>query len=201
MNPNEIKKPSTHYPIHELLTRRWSPRAFSDQPVEKEKLQRIFEAARWAPSSSNIQPWHFLVGFKGDEVYMKLFDTLVEFNQLWAKTAPLLFLAISRRENPRGGENTIRKYDLGQAVAHLTFQATAEGLYVHQMGGFDTAKASEMLEIPAEYEVHVAIAIGYQGDPEVLHPNLKKQEYTERSRRPLEETVFSGKFGNKAEFI
>jgi nitroreductase len=201
MDADKIKEPQTRVTLHPLLYKRWSPRAFSGQPVESEKLQRIFEAARWAPSSSNIQPWHFLVGYQEDEVYSKIFSTLVKFNQLWAQTAPVLVLAISKMINSKGEKNTSRNYDLGQAVAFLTLQATAEGLYVHQMGGFDTALAASQLGIPDDYEVRIVIAIGYRGDPELLHPNLKKLEYTERSRRPLEEIVFSGKFGEKAVFL
>jgi nitroreductase len=201
MKPIDIKRPQTTYPISELLYKRWSPRAFSDTPVEKEKLQRIFEAARWAPSASNIQPWYFLTGFKGDTVYSRIFETLAEFNQLWVITAPVLCLAICKVNNPKGTENISRAYDLGQSVAHLSIQAMEEGLYVHQMGGFDVAKATELLNIPSDYEVRVAFTIGYIGDAEVLHPNLRKMEFEARSRRLLEETVFTGQFGSKASFL
>lgn len=201
MNPAEIKKPLTTYPIHELLYNRWSPRAFSNIPVEKEKLQRIFEAARWSASASNIQPWYFLIGFEGDQVYSLIYESLVEFNQLWVKTAPILCLAICRVNNPKGHENLYRAYDLGQSMAHLSIQATAEGLYVHQMAGFDAVKASESLKIPAEFEIRTAFTIGYIGDAEVLHPNLKKMEYEARERRKLEETVFTDEFGKTASFL
>lgn len=201
MNPAEIKKPLTTYPIHELLYNRWSPRAFSNIPVEKEKLQRIFEAARWSASASNIQPWYFLVGFEGDQVYSLIYDSLAEFNQLWVKTAPILCLAICRVNTPKGHENPYRVYDLGQSMAHLSIQATAEGLYVHQMAGFDVVKATGSLKIPAEFEVRTAFTIGYIGDAEVLHPNLKKMEYEARERRKLEETVFTDEFGKTASFL
>ncbi|MBK7028683.1 MAG: nitroreductase family protein [Bacteroidales bacterium] len=201
MNPIEIKKPQTTYHLNDLLYKRWSPRAFSDAPVETEKLQRIFEAARWAPSASNIQPWYFLVGFKGDAVYSGIFETLVEFNQLWVKTAPVLCLAICRVNNPKGTENKTRAYDLGQSVAHLSIQATEEGLYVHQMAGFDADKAAELLNISSDFEVRVAFTIGYTGDAEALHPNLRKMEFEARTRRQLDETVFTGQFGEKASFL
>ncbi len=201
MDTDKIKEPSTNSEIHTLLYKRWSPRAFSDKPVETEKLQRIFEAARWSASSSNFQPWFFLAGIKGDEVYSQIFSTLAEFNQLWAGTAPVLFLAIKKKTNPKGEVNRSSDYDLGQAVAMISVQATAESLYVHQMGGFDAERAAILLGIPDDYEVRVAIALGYKGDPELLHPNLKKLEYTARTRRDLEETVFTGKFGQKASFI
>jgi nitroreductase len=201
MDANKIKEPQTSFSIHPLLFKRWSPRAFSDTPVEPDKLQRIFEASRWSPSASNTQPWSFLLGFKGDEVYTRIYDCLVEFNQLWTITAPILMLALAKKTNHKGEPNAYASYDLGQAVAHLTFQATADELYVHQMAGFDKEAITRSLDIPGDYEVRTVIALGYRGDPEVLHPNLKKLEYTERNRKSLEEVVFTGKFGNKASFI
>jgi len=201
MDPDTVKAPATDVTFHPLLFHRWSPRAFSAKETEPEKLRRIYEAVRWAPSASNHQPWYFLVGFKGDKVYEKIFSTLVEFNQLWVSTAPVLMLAITKRMNPRGEVNRYRDYDLGQAVAYLTFQATAEGMYVHQMGGFDAVKAAQLLEIPEDFEVRTSLTLGYRGDPEVLHPNLKKLEYSERTRRPVGETVFTGSFGSKASFL
>jgi nitroreductase len=201
MDIDKIKEPNTTAEIHSILFKRWSPRAFSDTPVDNEKLKRIFEAGRWTPSSSNLQPWFFLLGFKDDEIYENIFQTLVEFNQLWAKTAPILILAINKISTPKGDVNSSRNYDLGQAVANLTFQATAENLYMHQMGGFNASLAASLLKIPVDYEVKVVIALGYRGDPEVLHPNLLKLEYAERSRRSLEETVFTGKFGKPAVFL
>jgi nitroreductase len=148
-----------------------------------------------------MQPWAFMVGFRGDVVYANIYSTLVEFNQLWAKTAPVLFLAISRKLTPNGDINKSSSYDLGQSVAMLSVQATAEGLYVHQMGGFNAEKAAALLNVPEEFEVRVAIALGYLGNPEDLPSNLKSMEYSSRSRKPLGEMVFTGDFGNPAEFI
>jgi len=196
-----IKQPTTDYTVHPLIASRWSPRAFDSKPIEKEKLQRIFEAARWAASSSNLQPWYFLVGFKGDHVYQKILDTLVEFNQLWAVSAPILVLAISKTTNARGDQSRTYAYDLGQAVATLSLQAISEGLYTHQMGGFDSSVVSVALEIPDDYKVLVVFAIGYLGDTEILPPNLHKLEMSPRTRRPIAETVFTESFGNKAHFL
>jgi nitroreductase len=192
------KTATASFNIHTILKERWSPRAFTPQAVDAEKINRMLEAARWSPSSSNEQPWRFVVGMNNDETYKKIFDTLVEFNQLWAKTAPVLMLAIGNTRSLKDPSkpNNIFKYDVGQAVAHLTFQATADGLYVHQMGGFDTKKAAEAFSVPSEFEVLTAIAVGYIGDPEVLHPNLKKMEYNERERQALGKMVFAGKFGD-----
>lgn len=191
------KSAQTKHDIHPILNERWSPRAFSDKQVEKEKIQRLFEAARWSPSSSNEQPWRFIIGYKGDETYEKIFDTFVEFNQLWAITAPVLILTIGNSMSAKNPEkpNSAYAYDCGQAVAHLTFQASADGLFVHQMGGFNTEKAAKAFQVPQSFKVLTALAVGYMGDPEVLHPNLKKMEVAVRERQSLEQMVFTGKFG------
>jgi nitroreductase len=187
--------------IHQLIRQRWSPRAFANTAVEHDKLHRIFEASRWAPSGSNLQPWLFIVGFAGDETYNAIFSTLFEFNQLWAKTSPVLMVAIGKETNSKGETNSSYKYDVGQAVSYLTIQAMAEGVNVHQMGGIDREMAGKLLVVPKNFNVLTAIALGYPGDPEVLHENLKRLEYAPRARKPLNEFVFTGKFGEKAIFI
>lgn len=200
---DHIKVAKPDYEVMPLIVRRWSPRAFEDRAVEKDKLQRIFEAARWSPSSSNEQPWRFIVGFKGDEIYEKIFSTLVEFNQLWAGSAPVLFLAITKTSSAKspGKENKSAPYDLGQAMAYLTLQAMHEGLYIHQMGGFDTSKAAELFALPHDFKVVTANTIGYPGNPETLHPNLKNMETSPRERKPLGELVFGEAFGRSADFL
>lgn len=191
------KQAITKEEIHPVLKNRWSPRAFSGEVIENAKLVRLFEAAQWSPSASNEQPWSFILGLKGDETYRKIYDTLVEFNQLWAKTAPVLILCCGRTTSVKnaGKSNPTFMYDLGQAVAHLSFQASDDGLFVHQMAGFNAVSAAELFSLPAENVPVTVIAVGYIGDPEVLHPNLKKMEYNPRERRDLSETVFSGSFG------
>jgi nitroreductase len=196
-----IKQPATDYPVHPLIASRWSPRAYDTKPVENEKLQRIFEAARWAASSSNLQPWYFLVGFKGDTVYQRIFDTLVVFNQHWAVNAPVLVLAVAKTTNARGDQNRSYAYDLGQAVTTLSLQATYEGIYTHQMGGFDAQAAANAFEIPEEYKVLVAFTLGYHTDAGMLQPNLYKLETSPRTRRSVAESVFTGSFGHKADFL
>jgi len=196
-----IKKPELDYPIHPLIASRWSPRAYDTKPIEPEKLQRIFEAARWTASSSNYQPWYFMVGLKGDGVYEKIFATLVEFNQLWVVNAPVLALAIAKTTNPRGEENKSYAYDLGQSVAMLSLQAMAEGVYTHQMGGFNATAAATSLNIPDDYEVLVAFTLGYRTEAGVLPSSLQKPELSPRTRRPVSESVFTGSFGHKADFL
>lgn len=196
------KEAKTDHDIHPLISKRWSPRAFSDKPVETEILLRLFEAARWSPSSSNQQPWSFIVGIKGDATYNNIFSSLVEFNQLWAKFAPILIVSCGRKISEKDQKlNKSFAYDVGQAVAYLSVQAMVEGLYVHQMGGFETSELTGKFEIPDIYEPLTVIAIGYIGDPEILHPNQKRMELDERKRKKLNEFIFSGKFSEPSTLL
>lgn len=196
------KEASNRYPVHSLLKRRWSPRAFAETPVEKEKLQSLFEAARWAPSSGNEQPWSFLVGIKPDDTWQKIFNSLTEGNQVWNIHVPVLLISIGSKVR----QNTRRPYlhfmyDTGQAVAHLSLQATEMGLFVHQMGGFDAEIIRKEFNVPEDYEPITAIAVGYPGNPEDLPEHQKQREYAERTRKETSEFVFSGKFGTKTELL
>jgi nitroreductase len=196
------KSAETDYPIHELIQKRWSPRAFSDQNVPKEVLQSLFEAARWAPSSNNEQPWAFLVAAKEDaESHAKALSTLVEFNQAWAKHAPVLVIAVSEmafRKNGTPNRNAF--YDTGAAVAHLTAEATSRGLFVHQMAGFDPKKAKELFAIPEGWEPIAAFTIGYVGDPQSLSDVLREREQAPRTRKPISDFVMAGQWGQTAAF-
>jgi nitroreductase len=181
----------TQYPIHDLIKDRWSPRAFSARAIEMQKLLSLFEAARWTPSSMNAQPWSFILATADQpEAHQRMVAVLGERNQLWAKNAPALILAIAKIERQPGSPNRHAWYDLGQAVAQLSLQATAEGLSLHQMGGFDAEKARELFAIPHGYEAVVSIAIGYRGDPEELPEDLQAREREPRSRKPVSEFVF-----------
>jgi nitroreductase len=193
----------TDYPVHELIQNRWSPRAFSDNPVSPEALRSLFEAARWAPSSSNEQPWAFIVGTEDDpETHNKILSTLVEFNQAWAKHAPVLAIAVSQLEFARNKTpNRNAFYDTGAAVAHLTAEATSRGLFVHQMAGFDPHKAIEVFHIPTGWEPIAAFAIGYPGDPNALPDKLRERELAPRSRKPISEFVMSSDWGHPAKFL
>jgi nitroreductase len=191
------KKAKTIYGIHPLLEDRWSPRSFSDKKVEKEKLQKIFEAAQWSPSSSNEQPWRFIIGEKLSETYQKIFDCLADGNKGWAKLAPVLMVSIARKYYIRNNREYYHHlYDTGQAVAHLTFQAGYEGLHVHQMGGYNPEMIRTSFNIPEEYAIATVIAIGYLGQPEFLDIDQQERELSERKRRDLNETIFTVDFGN-----
>ncbi|MEE4257094.1 MAG: nitroreductase family protein [Bacteroidales bacterium] len=187
--------------IHPLLKKRWSPRAFAEKPVEEQKLKNILEAARWSPSASNLQPWVFIIGMKGGKTYEKIFSTLVEFNQLWTKLAPVLILNCGRIAGEDGKPFSTWQYDTGQAVAHLSVQAMAEGLHVHQMSGFDALKAAELFSLPDNVRAVSVTAIGYIGDPSLLHPRMRKSEVAERERKEMATFVFSEIFGNPSDIV
>jgi nitroreductase len=176
----------------ELIRRRWSPRAYSDKEVTSAELKKLFEAARWAASSSNEQPWRYLVGRRGDDTYQKIFSALVEGNQSWAKSAPVLVLSVAKKTFTNNGKpNAYGMHDTGAATATLALQATANGLHTHSMAGFDREQARASFAIPSDYEIGAVTAIGYFGDPASLPEHLQKMEVSPRQRKPLEEFVFS----------
>lgn len=191
------KLADAHHPIHDLFKRRWSPRAFSDQPVESEKFCILFEAARWAPSSNNEQPWRFIVAKKDSETeWNRLFACLVEGNRKWAYRAPVLILSVaSLNFVDDSTPNRHAFHDTGMAVENLVLQATALGLATHQMAGFDVEKARADLMIPSGYEPVAMIAVGYPGDPASLPDRLRERELRPRSRQPISEWTFSGQWG------
>lgn len=190
-----IKKAKTTHNILDLIAERWSPRAFADQPVEQEKLNQLFEAARWAPSSSNEQPWRYIYAHKGTAGYDKLFEALVSGNQEWAKSAPVLGVSIAKMHyDYKNRDNRHAYHDTGMATGMLLIQATYLGLYVHQMGGFSQEKIMELFDIPEGYEAVAAIAIGYLGDADTLSDKNKESELKPRERKPLNEIVFNGEF-------
>ena len=183
--------------VHDLLRRRWSPRAFAERPVEPTKIRSVLEAARWAPSSANQQPWSFVIATKEDSAeHARLLGMLMEGNVRWAHNAPVLMLVVARLYTDRDGRPSQRSlYDVGLAVANLTTQATALGLFVHQMGGFYADKARAEFAMPDGYEPVAVLALGYLGDPETLPEDLRARETALRTRKPLEEFVFSGRWG------
>ena len=190
-----IKTANTDYEIIDLIAERWSPRAFADTPVEQEKLNQLFEAARWAPSSSNEQPWRYIYAHKGTKGYDKLFEALVSGNQEWAKSAPVLGVSIAKMQFDYKNRNNRHAYhDTGMATGMLLIQATQLGLYVHQMGGFSQDKMRELFDIPEGYEPIAAMAIGYLGDADTLSDKNKESELKPRERKPISEMSFNGEF-------
>lgn len=182
--------------IHELLEKRRSPVIFSKKPVEEVKIMRLFEAARWAPSSRNEQPWRFIYAASDNESDFKpMYDCLVEGNKIWAKNIPLLILSLAKKKSSFNGRpNYYAMHDTGMAVAGLLVQATDMGLYVHQMGGYDKEMARTNLSIPGEYDPVAMIAVGYLGNIRDFPEELQKRENTERTRMPLNEILFRGRW-------
>jgi nitroreductase len=186
-----------HAPAEKRLTpeirQRWSPRSFSDRPVSPADLETVFEAARWAASSFNEQPWRFLVGTRGSETYQKIHSSLMEFNQAWAGKAPVLILGATKTKfSHNGSDNPVALYDLGAAAATLCYQATAIGLHTHQMAGYDRNIARKVFEVPDDFIFGAVIALGYLGEPSNLTvPQMLQQEVAPRQRKPLSEFVFS----------
>jgi nitroreductase len=193
----------TTEPIHELLAARWSPVAFSARPVEATKLRALFEAARWAPSSFNEQPWRFIVATKDQPAeFEKLLGVLVEGNRVWAQHAPVLALSVAKLTFTRNANlNLHALYDTGAATAQLIVQATALGLFVHQMAGYDADKAREVFVIPADFQPGAAMAIGYLGDGATLPEALRQRDSAPRQRRTLETLVFTGRWGETAPVV
>jgi nitroreductase len=178
--------------IHELLRARWSPRDFLDKPVEPEKLHNLFEAARWAASCFNEQPWRFVVATKDHpEEFQKMLGLLMEKNQQWAKTAWVLgFSAGKKTFTHNGAPNRFGLHDAGAAAANLAVEATAQGLHAHFMGGFDAQRARTEFQVPDDFDIAAAFAVGYI-DPGTARPDS-------RTRRGLEELVFGGEWGRAA---
>ncbi len=186
----------TQYPVHELIQKRWSPVAFSSQPVAPEVVASLLEAARWTSSCYNEQPWFFLVATQAmAEDYQRLLSCLMEGNQIWAKNAPVLMIGVAKLYFDHNGKpNAHAYYDLGGAVSQLTVEATARGLFVHQMAGFEVEKARQLCQVPEEYDPVVAIALGYYGDTTTLAEAQQKRELAPRSRKPLSSCVYTSQW-------
>jgi nitroreductase len=176
-----------------VMLSRWSPRSFADREVSLADLAKVFEAARWSASSTNEQPWRFIVGARSSITHSKIHGALVGFNQAWAGAAPVLILGVASTQFAHNGSaNAYALYDLGAAAAALCLQAASLGLATHSMGGFDHAAARKALEIPEDYLLGAVIALGYQGEPAALnHEKLISMETSPRVRKPLSEFVLS----------
>jgi nitroreductase len=186
--------------LHPLLAERWSPRAFDSTSISADDVVALLEAARWAPSANNYQPWRFLVGATttdgADATHKGLFDSLAEFNQVWASAAPVLVAALTEVEHEDGSAREIAPYELGLAVSQLTVEAAARGLVVHQMGGFDADQVSATFGVPPQYRTVVVLAIGRLGDPESLPDWAAERESAPRERKPIAEIAFADTFGS-----
>jgi nitroreductase len=197
------RDPSIPSSFDDLVARRYSPLAFDARAVAPQTLRQLFDAARWAASSMNEQPWRFIVATRDDTAsFEKILSTLVPGNAAWAAQAPVLVLSVARKNFERGDHpNRFAQHDVGQAMAQLSLAATERGLGVHQMGGFDAEQARALFHIPAEYEPVAAIALGYPGDVATLPEALRQRSRAPRTRRELESIVFGGTWGEPAALV
>ena len=191
---NNLKQAPAVQGVLPVVHQRWSARSFSARDVSQADLARVFEAARWAASSSsNEQPWRFIVGVRNSLTHNKIFSTLVGFNKAWAGSAPVLILGVANTVFTHNGTpNTYAMYDLGAASSYLTLEAAALGLTTHQMAGYDHDAARQVLDIPESYALGSVIALGYQGEPaDLANEQLIAREIAPRERKPLKELVFT----------
>ncbi len=194
MENSNPKIPTTQHPVATFITNRWSPRAFSKRAITSDELNTLLEAASWAPSSMNMQPWVFLYAHRGSAEFQAYFDCLVPGNQAWAGRAAVILVSLARKTFPtNGAPNRHAMYDVGAATTALLLQGATQGIYGHIMGGFDMAKAHATLGIPADYEIAAFIALGFIEGPETLDEPFRERETQPRSRKPLSEFVFEGK--------
>lgn len=200
---DDHKQAKPDHPIHELIARRWSPYAFAERPVSDDDLRSLFEAARWAASSYNEQPWSYIVATRANpEEFERLLSCLVEGNQPWAKAAPVLALGCTSLRFARNDKpNAAAIHDLGLASAALTFEATARGLFVHQMIGILPDKAREVYDIPEGVEPKTALAIGYLADPSSLPEPYRGRDLAARERKGLSDFVFGGTWGTASPLV
>lgn len=200
--PTMSKPAETRYDVHDLIRDRWSPLAFADRPVSGEELGRLLEAARWAASSYNEQPWGYVIATRDDaEAFETMHGCLAEGNQPWTAKAPVLMLACAKQQFERNGKpNRHAAHDVGLANGNLVLQAMAHGLYVHMMAGFEPQKARVVLGIPEGWDPLTMMAVGYLGSAADLPESLRERENAPRSRRPMSDFVFAGKWGNTAGF-
>ncbi len=190
----DMRAPADH-PILDAIAERWSPYAYDLRPVDAADLAALFEAARWSPSSYNEQPWRFVAVARDDPAFERALDCLVEANRAWARDAGVLCFAVAAGAFARNGKPNIKAcYDLGQSVALLSVEASARGLAVHQMGGFDPAAARAAFGVPEGYEPVTAFTVGYPAAP-------NEGGASGRKRRSLDETVFGTTWGVSAGFL
>ena len=196
------KNAETDCAIQPLLAERWSPYAFSDRVVPEEDLLAVLEAARWAPSSYNEQPWRYILARRKDaESFAKLLSCLVDGNQAWARYVPVLMIGVAMRNFARNAKpNKAAHHDLGLAAGNLCVEATARGLIVHQMIGIVPERVRELYHVPDDAEPLTGIAIGYPGEGENLTEALRERDRAARSRRPVAEFVFEESWNRPARF-
>ncbi|MDE1844003.1 MAG: nitroreductase family protein [Thaumarchaeota archaeon] len=201
IDPEVQKTRNMTFEINPVIVNRWSPRSFAPCDLSDKDLFSLFESARWAPSSSNSQPWRFIYTKRNSANWDDFFNLLIDFNKQWCTDASALVVVVSRKNFEHNGQPSItHQFDTGAAWENLAIQAVSQGLVTHAMAGFDYDKARKTLQVPDDYDVMAMIAIGKRGPKERLTPELQARE-TPNTRKPLSEIVMEGKFGNKAKSL
>ena len=195
MNEQMVKQyREPEYNTDSMFIERWSPRAFQEKEIPESILMSVFEAAKWAPSANNFQPWRFIIARSKSD--LETFHSFINpGNRVWCEKAPVLTVIISKKITDKG-VSASHAFDAGAAWGYLALEASRKGLITHAMGGFDRQKAREVLQVPDEYDLHCVIAIGYQGDATQLPENVQEREKPS-SRRPLKESIFEGTFSEE----
>jgi len=198
LDPEVEKTRKTAYGVNHMILNRWSPRSFSGEDLGDQDLFALFEAARWAPSSFNNQPWRFIYAKRNSKHWDTILDLLVDVNKQWCASASVLVVIVSKKTFDYNGKTSVtHQFDSGAAWENLALQATSQGLVTHAMQGFDYERARKDLAIPDEYDVMAMVAIGKRGAKEKLLPELQQRE-APSDRKPLSEIVMEGKFANKS---
>ncbi|MDE1728338.1 nitroreductase family protein [Candidatus Nitrosotalea okcheonensis] len=197
IDPEVQKTRNMTFEINHVIVNRWSPRSFVPYDIDDADLFSLFESARWAPSSSNSQPWRFIYAKRNSENWNDFFNLLIDFNKQWCADAAALVVVVSRKNFENNEKPSItHQFDTGAAWENLAIQAVSQGLATHAMAGFDYDKARKTLQVPDNYEVMAMVAIGKRGSKEKLSPELQAREIP-NTRKPLSEIVMDGKFGNR----
>lgn len=183
--------------IHHAIKARKSTVLFDPQPISEDELNTLFEAARWAPSSRNAQPWRFIYSRRGEDFYKTMYDCLIDSNRQWAGNAPILLATVAQTVSEyKQRPNKYAWHDTAMAYSNIVFQATTMGLSLHPMGGFDREKATKVLEIVPPFEIVAMAALGRKSESSDFPENLIERENSERKRKPLSDLVFHGKLHN-----
>ena len=199
---HKIKQAQTEHAIHPLLAQRWSPRAFSEQLIDRQTIGSLFEAARWAPSGGNGQPWAFIIASRENpEEFERLLACISPFNAEWAKDAALLGIAVAQTTRDDGKPSPLAPFDLGLAMQNLLIQATSHGVYLHILGGFSSDQARATYAIPETHTPCCAFVAGYFGNPENLSERVRERELAPRARKPLAGFVFGNEWGKTSSLL
>lgn len=196
LSQSVLEQVSSTYKINTVILNRWSPRSMTGEQLSYEELMSLFEAARWAPSFANAQPWRFIYATRNTEEWNNLFNLLVDFNKIWAKNAAVLIVVVSKKEfeyNGRFIASVTHQFDTGAAWENLALEATSRSLVAHGMAGFDYTRARKDLDIPDSFDVLAMIAIGKRDRNDKLPSGLQERE-TPSPRKPLEQMIMKGRF-------